>query len=219
MTNEKTEAQKRKKYWTQVGIGAVFGFFGAFFGLEIIDSTIDPDGLKLSIELILAGCVAIIYLIIGLMIGLSLMLPKKYATKMLNVEDEEELADQKRILLGSSISMGCIGAAMFILILSGTDGYFAPIIGFSAMSIAFILAIIIAVRDWPYYDEMMRKTTIDSTYLCAAILFTIVWFWCSAAWLGWIEMPSPLILLALFNGIYLLSVFIISGRMGLMEIR
>ncbi len=219
MTEAKIQNEKRKKYWTQVGFGAVFGFIGAFFGLKIISSVLNPQDLKLSIELIIAGGVAIIYTIIGVFMLIGLLLPKKHGVKLLNVEDEEELAEQEKILWGSSFGMVAMGIAMFLLLLSGPDGYFNPAIGFSTMSIVFIFSVVVSIKEWPHYDEMMRKLTIDSTYLTASILFTIIWFWCSAAWIGWIAMPNPIILLALFMGIYLLSVFIIAGKMGLTETR
>ncbi len=219
MPDEKIQSEKRKKYWMQTGFGAVFGFIGALFGLKIIDSALNPQDFKLSIELILAGSVANIYACIGAFMLIGLLLPKKHGVKLLNVEDEEELAEQGKILWGSSFAMVAIGIAMFLLLLSGPDGYFHPAIGFSAMSIAFIFSVAVSIKEWPHYDEMMRKLTIDSTYLTASILFTIIWFWCSAAWIGWIAMPNPIILLALFMGIYLLSVFIIAGKMGLTETR
>ncbi len=219
MTEAKIQNEKRKKYWTQVGFGAVIGFIFGYGGLKILLNILDPQNLEFSIDLILAGGVAIMYFIIGVFMLISLSLPKKHGVKLLNVEDSEELDELKKISWGSGFAMLAIGIAMLLLILSGPDGYFHPAIGFSAMSIAFIFAVAVSIKEWPHYDEMMRKVTIDSTYLTASILFTIIWFWCSAAWIGWIAMPNPIILLALFMGIYLLSVFIISGKMGLTETR
>ena len=216
---EKTKTQLFKKHWLQVSVGAIIGFASAYFGIHIIESVLNPQDFKLSIELILAGGVAMLCALMGTIMIIGLALPKKHGVKFLNFEDTDELAEQEKILWGSSFVMLAIGIALFLLILSGPDGYFHPATGFSAMSIAFIFSVITSVREWPHYDEMMRKLTIDSTYLTASILFTIIWFWCSAAWIGWVAMPTPIILLALFIGIYLISTFIIAGKMGLTKTR
>lgn len=163
------------------------------------------------------GAIAFAYIISGFITIIGLLLPNKWGAKITMVGSEEDLAHYRPILWGSSICIMAIGIGLFILLFSGSDGYFSPIIGLSAVTIAYILSFIITYRQWPYYDEILRKAVFDASYICLIIIFTILWFWCAAAWTGWVSAPSPLGLLALVNITYIISLSWTYNRLGLFK--
>lgn len=212
---EKTQVEKRKKFWTQIIGGFIFGFtitlIFSFFFEDMWDSL--PE---LSSDALLLNVIGLVYALMGLVCGLGLVLPKKLAVQMLNIEDEEELDEQRRILTGSSIVMLAIGISLCLLALSGDSGIISPIVAFSGVIISTFACIFITLKDWKLYDELLRQMSLETTYLSLSITAMILWFWCSAAWIGWILLPSPLIIISLISGLYIISVFIICGRRGLL---
>lgn len=153
------------------------------------------------------------------MVFIGLIKPRKIGAVMLNVQDEEEIEDEKQNLWTASVILMAIGASQILLLMSLNNDYITPVIGFAAMSATYIISLIISFKQWENYDELVKKITFDSSYLCLSIIGTILWFWCSAAWLNWVAGPTPLSLLSMINGIYLLSIFIVATRLGLTETR
>ncbi len=213
--DEKIQGDKRKTIWKQIIYGAIFGFtitsaFNFFFG-DRLDSLPALSG-----DAILLNFIGFIYALMGVVCGLGLILPKKMAVQMLNIEDEEELDEQRRILTGSSVIMLAIGISLCLLALSGDSAIISPEIAFSAIIISTLAAIFITVKDWKHYDELLRQMSLEATYLSFSITAMILWIWCSAAWIGWMSLPSPLIIISLISGFYIISIFIICARKGLL---
>lgn len=163
--------------------------------------------------------ISVIYFVIGLLVFIGIILPRKIGAVMLNVQDEEEIEDEKQNLWISSVILMAIGASQILLLMSLNNDFITPVIGFAAMTATYIISLIISFKQWDHYDELVKKVTFDSSYLCLSIISTILWFWCSAAWLNWVTGPTALSLLSMISGIYLLSMLIVATRLGLTETR
>jgi len=218
MTEEKTQAEKRKKLWKQIIGGFIFGFT-ITLALNFLFEDMWDSFSELSSDVLLLNFIGWIYTLMGMVCGLGLILPKKIGVQMLNIEDEEELDEQRRILTGSSIVLLAIGISLCLLALSGDSGIISPEIAFSAIIISTLASLFITLKDWKHYDELLRQMSLEATYLSFSMTAIILWFWCSAAWIDWMSLPSPLIIISLISGLYIISVFIICGRRGLLTIR
>ena len=90
------DARKTRKLVIQLLTGGVFGGVAGFAGMSLIDpSELAGD------QIILAG-VGLIYLLMGLLVGIGIASPK-LGSKVLNLQDAEEIIEQRRILTGSTI--------------------------------------------------------------------------------------------------------------------
>lgn len=84
---------------------------------------------------------------------------------------------------------------------------------------ALALLIVISIRDWKYYDEMLWDVSRDAGNLAFCGIGGVLLLWASAAWLGLATAPTPLTLVALVSGGFLLSIFVASARKGLLRPR
>lgn len=213
MTSDaKPQDSKAKKFALQWVGGGAFGLLGtmAFIGLM-------PDKQLAHDELIL-GLVGLIYALTGLSVLLGSLMPKLGA-KMLNVSDGEELMEQRKMFLGSSVVMLVWGVAQIILMLSASANALPAWAGVGAMAIALLLCFLTWYRDRHLYDELMWKVTMDASYICFAGLWIVLSLWCAMAMVGLSAAPTPAAILALFSGGYLLAAFVAAGRMGMLAAR
>lgn len=213
MVQPRTQRQKMIRLLTQLGAGAIVGYLAGHFFL----GELEPD--VISLEAFLLAMIGMIYGIIGISLGVGLLAPKLVGARLLNVEDADELNEQRRILTGSSIGMTAIGAALALLAMSGPGGMVPPIAGFGAITASLAIVIIISIRDWKYYDELILRMTLEASYLAFSVFCFVMWLWCAAAWVGWTAAPAPLAILALISGLYLLAICVVAARRGMMAPR
>jgi hypothetical protein len=154
----------------------------------------------------------------GLIGGFGLILPK-LGSNILNVEDADQIRDQSRILTGSTICMIALGAALMELPMAGSDGPISPLAAFSGLLAALALLIVVSIRDWKYYDEMLLQLSRDAGNLAFCGIGSVTLIWSSAAWLGLVKAPTPLALVAIVSGGFLLAIFVASARKGLLRPR
>ena len=201
--------RKMRKLIVQLASGGLVGGLFGYFGMEQLDSAnMAPD------QIVTSG-IGIIYLLTGLIVGFGLLSPN-LGSKILNVEDADEIREQRRVLTGSTISMTAIGVALVLMANTHSGGLVTPATGFAAICISLFLATIITIRDWKYYDELMRQLSRDCGNLAFGITGTIVVLWSAAAAAGWVVPFSSLALIALFFGNLLLAAFVATARAGLM---
>jgi hypothetical protein len=207
-----TPMKKTRKLVMQLAFGGLVGALAGYFGVGLIDRD------TTTAEQVIVSGVGLIYLLIGLIVGFGLAAPKLGST-ILNVEDADEINDQRRILTGSTICMIALGAALIGLAAAGPAGPVPPVAGFAGLLAAVAILIAITVRDWKYYDEMMRQLSLDAGNFAFAGVGGVVLIWASAAWLGLAAAPTPLALVGLVAGGLLLAVFVASARRGLLRPR
>jgi hypothetical protein len=214
MSNISMEMNMRKgrKLIFQLALGGLIGGLAGYFGLGVLDTeTMAAD------QVIVSG-VGLIYLLMGLVVGFGLAAPK-LGSNILNVEDAEEIRDQRRILTGSSICMVVLGVALIVLPMAGPGSRMSPLGGLGSLLAALTILTAISIRDWKYYDEMMLQLSRDAGNLAFGGIGGALLIWSSAAWVGLASAPTPLGLVAMISGGYLLAIFVASARRGLLRPR
>jgi hypothetical protein len=214
MTTSKSETKmhKGRKLIFQLAFGGLIGGLAGYFGVGLWDAE------AMRADQVLVSGVGLIYLLMGLIVGFGLVAPKLGAS-MLNVEDADEIRDQRRILTGSSICMIALGAALMALPMAGSDGPISPLAGFGGLLAALALLIVVSIRDWKYYDEMLLQLSRDAGNLAFGGIGSVILIWASAAWLGQVTAPTPLTLVAIVSGGFLFAIFVASARKGLLRPR
>jgi hypothetical protein len=207
--------QKTQKRTLQLAFGVLIGglagySFGGFLGAQTPRT--------MSIDQVIVGGIGVVYLMMGLIIGFGLAFPK-LGSKMLNVEDAEEIGDQKRILTGSSMCMMVLGVALVILPMAKPDGAITPLVGFGGLLAALAILVAISIRDWKHYDELILQMSRDAgNFAFCGTAFALL-IWASAAWAGLASAPTPLALVAIISGGFLLAAFVAGARLGLLRPR
>jgi hypothetical protein len=211
MTASQTEMKmnKTRKLIFQLVSGGIVGGLAAYFGLGVIGAK------DMAADQIIVSGVGLVYLLMGVVVGLGLIAPK-LGSGILNVEDAEEIREQRRILTGSTICIVPLGAALMALPMAGPGGAISPLVGFGGLLAALALLIWISIRDWKFYDEMLLELSKDAGNLGFCGIGGVLLIWAAAAWVGLVAPPTPLGLVALVSGGFLLAICIASARKGLL---
>ena len=219
MTDSELEAadkkRKLKKTVFALAIGALMGFFGASATMRILDTERFAGG-GISVEI--ASLVGLIYLFIGLLVGLGALNPKAGA-KVLNVEDEDELREQRQQLLCSSLGMALGGIALIVVAHAGTAGSIDPAIALGVYVFCSVIAILVSLKSRKYSDELMRAVSMETSSLSFYLVALIGGTWALLAHLGFTTAPQPLEWLTMFWALMLLATFIVIGKRGMLTMR
>jgi len=212
MTMERTRAQKWKKMAFSAGLGAVCGFAATYGLLNWLETP--KDGLPSDSEVAALG-IALIYLLTAFATGLGLMLPKVGAT-FLNVEDADELREQRQMLGYSAGGTATFGLIPAVAALAGPGGRIPD-----AAALAIIIAMaagmcVLGWRQWRHTDELMRAVSREAVSAGYYLLLVFGGGWALAARLGWAGAPAPLDWLTLLWTAMLAGAFIAIGRRGML---
>lgn len=188
-------------------VGAVAGFAIANF-VPQLDRFVGAGAVALA-------AVGLVYVAMGLFVGLGLVFPGLGA-KLLNVEDQDDLTDQRTILTGSAVGSTFLGAALMLVAVSGPQGLVPGVVAVSALGLAIVLLCAITILQWRHYDELMRGVSMEASAFMVGILFPAVSLWAVLAHIGHAAPIDPLGLIALLAGSMLLATFIAAGRRGLL---
>jgi cytochrome bd-type quinol oxidase subunit 2 len=215
--NEVAKKSASKKLIRQLVTGAIAGaaFTGGF--LVLSDDYLDLKDLG-TMAAVVAG---LTYLMIGLMVGLGVASPGVGA-RYLNVEDDQELREQRSLLSKSVASMVLIGVLLLALAAAPSDRapglLSAPVA--AALSIGSVLALIaVMLMSRNQGDELIKQLGIEASSLAFHILATALAVWSVLAHLDYVGWISPLGMLASVAYVYLLSIFAATGKRGLMTPR
>jgi hypothetical protein len=199
----------------RVAIGAVAGAVTTIAFMELVGKQRLDSGEPGVIVAIVAG---LIYALLGVGVGLGALAPRQGAV-FLNVEDAEELREQRRSLVPSAIA--CVLGGAFLLLLA-----LAPVeqggdltlwaTGAGACLLA-SLAVTVATRD--RVDELMRQVSLESASLTLHLALTGLSVWAMLAHLGYVAWVTPLSLIGGLSILYLVAVFWVAGRKGMMTSR
>lgn len=203
-------ANKTGKLLFKLAVGAALGFF-AGFGFE---SLVDIE--RLASDQVMVSFVGLSYSVMGLIVGFGVIAPK-WGARILNVQDTDDIRDQRRILAGSAFCAFILGAALTALAMAGPGGILSPLASFGGLVAALAIQIVISIRDWKLYDEMYRALTRDAGNLSFLVIGGVLMIWSSAAWVGLVAGPTPLGLIALVSGGFLVAMFVVAARRGLMH--
>jgi hypothetical protein len=199
----------------QLIIGAFAGMVTSAGVLFWMEGTIDT-GLSLSNEI--AAVVGALYALIAVGVFIGAMSPA-LGEKYLNVEDADEIRDQRTMLLFSVVAMATFGGALILLAIAGPGG---PISGEAALATAVALIAAGSWCGWKSYkasDELMLAVNVEGSALSFMLIFLVLGGWAAAAHTGVSVAPAPIDLLTLFYVISLLASFIAIGRRGMIVVR
>lgn len=204
-----TKMNKNHKIILQLVVGAAVGALVGYFGASLL------KGASLAGDQVAVVAIGAMYLVMGAFCGFGVLFPK-VGSNLLNVEDEEDLREQRRILTGSAISTVALGAALAALALAGPGQMLSRGTGLGALLAALLLLVTISVRDWHLYDELMMGISRDAGNFAFCGIGTTLLIWASAAWLGMAAAPTPLALVAIISGGFLFAVFVAAARRGML---
>lgn len=212
IVTSEANVQKGRKLILQLVFGGLLGGLAGYVGLGLLDTD------NMTIDQVIVSGVGLIYLLMGLICGFGLIAPK-LGSNILNFEDADEIRDQRRVLTGSTLCMMALGTALIVLPLGRADGPISPVAAFGGLLAAMALLIVVSIRDWKYYDEMMLQLSRDAGNLAFCGIGSLIFIWASAASLGLIAALTPLALVAIISGGFLIAIFVASARKGLMRTR
>ncbi|KPQ21198.1 MAG: hypothetical protein HLUCCX21_07180 [Porphyrobacter sp. HL-46] len=196
-------------------IGGVAGFAASFAMMRFIDS--DSVG-GLTESATIAALVGVLYVVISLGVLFGTVNPGLGA-RFLNVEDADELREQRRVLLYSGLGMLLWGVALLALALAAPDGPLpqaaALVLGAGGLVVGSIMSALV----YRACDELMLAVNLEAGALTFGLVLLVVGFWAMLAHLNYVAGPQPLDLLTLFYVLVLVASFIAIGRRGMLTIR
>lgn len=196
-------------------IGAAAGYAGSAAMLHYIDS--DAVG-GLSMSATIAALVGVLYAVIGVGITIGTASPRLGA-QFLNVEDADELREQKKMMTLSGVSMLLWGVALLALALAAPDGPVPQSLALAVGGGGLVIGIALSVMVYRISDELMLAVNLEAGALSYGLLSLVVGLWAMLAHLGYTAAPAPLDLLSLFYVLVLVASFIAVGRRGMLTIR
>lgn len=192
--------------------GAVVGFATAAGALHLIG--LEPIGL-VGKSTTIATLVGMIYIFTGLAVSLGTASPKVGA-RFLNVEDADELREQKKVLTSSGWAMVLWGIALVGLALAAPEGPVPQAAALALGASGLVLGTLLAIPSYRHSDELMRAVNLEAGALAYGLVLLVVGSWAMLAHLGYAAGPAPLDLLTLFYVLGLLASFIATGRRGML---
>ena len=219
MTNDAPDQapnrSKLRKLAVSMMVGAAVGFLGAMAVLHFADRGVLAEAGR-SVEIALL--VAMLYGATGLMIAAGTLSPAMGA-KFLNVEDADELREQRRMLGYSAGSMIALGLALAMVALAAPAGPVSPLASLAGALALFALAVILALRQARHLDELMHAVGREAGANAFYLAVLVGGGWAMLAHLGYAVAPRALDWLTLFAVVMLLGAFWACGRRGLLTPR
>ncbi|MFN5783937.1 MAG: hypothetical protein ACK442_12850 [Novosphingobium sp.] len=196
----------------QAVIGGVAGFASIHFAMQssMMDGVVEEPG-----ALALAA-VALVYLLMGLFVGLG-SLNAGIGAKVLNVADAEEVEDQRAVLLGSAAVFIALGGSALLVVIAAVNGAVPPRLAAASQTTARFVAGAITLLQWRRYDELTRTVSAESSSISLAVLGIVLIGWALLAEFGSGVSLDPLGVMALLPATTLGSTFIAAGRRGMLS--
>ncbi|MCM0000796.1 MAG: hypothetical protein NBV68_15565 [Erythrobacter sp.] len=222
MTEEKSPATPRpetpkwvRKILFPALAGGVVGYGAAAAALHLIG--LEPVG-GLGKSPTIATLVGVLYIVIGLAVGLGTLSPRVGA-RFLNVEDADELRELKKVLTSSGSAMVLWGVGLIGLALAAPDG---PVPQAAALALGaggLVIGTLLAIPSYRLSDELMRAVNLEAGAISYGLMLLFAGGWAMLAHLRYVAAPAPLDLLTLFYVVVLLASFIATGRRGMLTPR
>lgn len=215
MTGSSTRTAK-VQYIKKFSIGALAGAGGALLFMELGGkSRIDFD----DPGAILAVMAGLIYGLIGLFVGVGALVPHQGA-RFLNVEDAEEIREQRASLGPSAVSCILVGLFLLVLALASSIGNSVNRDVLAIMALACLAAVVvISLVTKSRTDELMRQISMEASALAMHVALVVLSVWATLAHLDYVGWMSPLALIAGLALLELLAIVWLSARKGLMAPR
>lgn len=196
-------------------VGGVAGFAASFGMMRFIDS--DKVG-GLGASPTIAALVGVLYVVIAVGILFGTVNPGLGA-RFLNVEDADELREQKQMLLYSGVAMLLWGAALLALALAAPEGPLPQSIALVIGAGGLVIGSLLSVQVYRISDELMLVVNLEAGALTYGLVLLVVGMWAMLGHLGFVAGPQPLDLLTAFYVLVLVASFIVIGRRGMLTIK
>lgn len=196
--------------------GGVAGYLFGFFFADQIDGMLggpDPDPSRFA-----AFLVALIYGVTALAVLVGLVNPK-IGARFLNVEDAEELIEQRRQLALSGISMLAVAGILLLLAFSAPAGPVAPATALIGCVVLLTLMVAVSLRMNTMIDELMQAVSRDAATWGFYLLAGAGGLWAICAHLGFASAPEALDWVTGTAAALLIGAFIAVGRRGMLALR
>lgn len=207
-----TSSRMLRKVLIQAASGGIVGFTASVALFSVVES--DAVG-GLSESGIIAALVGLLYTLMGLAMGIGVASPQ-LGSRFLNVEDADELREQKRMLGWSGVALTLWGVALMALALAAPGGPVpagvALVIGGGGLLVGAALSVLV----YRACDELMRAINLEAGALSYGLVLLVVGLWAMLAHLGYTAAPAPLDVLTLFYVLVLVASFIVVGRRGML---
>ncbi|WP_300973963.1 hypothetical protein [Sphingomonas sp. LHG3406-1] len=213
-----TSNAKVRKTILQLVMGGVVGAVAMIAMLTALER---HAGLLEDSGRLAALATALIYALMSAFVGFGTLVPGVGA-KTLNVEDREEIAEQKQALVIGSLSFLLVAIFLGALALGSTPAWAGPLpTGVAALvaGAAVVILVALSIRYRNLGDEMMQLASKEASGILLLLLLATVGAKSAAAQLGYATPMAPLEFLASFFALYLVAVFVAVGRRGLLTPR
>lgn len=205
-------SRKLRKFGLSALVGGLAGFAGAVGVLEMEDAGVLGE---LSGSQVAALLVALIYMLMGVFAGIGTVSPRLGA-QFLNVEDAEELAEERAMLVPSAISCILLSLALVALALAGVRAMLSPTAALAIVGVAIIAATWPSLRSMHSADELMRDVMREGASASFYLGFAVIGGWAMLAHLGFVAAPAMLDVISLIYALTLIGCFWVIGRRGMM---
>jgi len=195
----------------RMALGGVVGYCAAAGMLYLIKGPLGGLGKSETI----AALVAVIYAVNGLAVSLGTASPS-IGARFLNVEDAEELREQKKVLMLSGVSMVLWGIGLFALSLGAPGGPLAQTVALALGTGGLLIGTLLSIPAYRASDELMRAISLEAGALSFGLVMLIGGGWAMLAHLGYTAAPAPIDWLSLFYALILIASFIAVGRRGML---
>lgn len=215
MTTETDPPRWQRKHSRQMLIGGAAGFVTVLGMARFIDSPV-VGGLDASAGV--AALVSAVYCIMAVGIFIGALKPQLGA-HFLNVEDADDLREQRPVLIYSAAAAALWGVALLALALAAPSG---PVSQNAALAVGaggLVVGALLAVQSYRMSDELMLAMNLESAALTYGLVVLVLGMWSIFAHLGYATGPQPLDLLTTFYVLVLLATFIVAGRRGMLTVK
>ena len=205
---------KRKRLVLLTLAGAVFGASATYAALSLIEGSfpISKDPQRLA-----AMAVGLVYLLMAVLVAFGTLMTR-LGSVLLNVADEAELIERRPDLRSSAMMCALIG--MILLMLSLTNGSAPGLLDQSVGTALLAIGVVgLAVGSYAMRnmgDELEKALAVESGALAMHLSISLFGGWGVLAYLGHAPWIGPLGLLAGMAAMYLVAIFWMSGRRGLL---
>jgi hypothetical protein len=195
--------------------GAVAGAASAIAFMELVGkSRLESD----DPGVILALIAGLSYAVMGLFVGLGAIAPRQGAL-FLNVEDADEIREQRASLAPSSIACILIGAFLLVLALAPVEQEVDRTFWAVAAAACLLGVAAVSLATLGRADELMRQVSLESSALTLHLALAALSVWALLAHLGFVAWMTPLALIAGLALLYLGAIFWRAGKKGMMTPR
>lgn len=210
---------KAKSGWIFLGIVAVSAIAGYFLGKALARGEVDlwvGAGIAPHPSALVALAVAMIYVLIGGLLGIGTLSPKAGAVLLTGVE-EEDLRDSRKLFLNQAATAIFLGSALAILALSGDPAPIPAAIGALVFCGLTIAGLALYAVGLPLLDEFMRLATLEAVAISYGLTIIVICGWAALAHAQLADAPRMIELVTVFWVVSLVASFWAGARRGLID--